>query len=138
MKVYIQTCNICQRIKVFRHKFHKKLSSFSVSEVFWKFFFINFIIDLSSNKRESVVYKTIFVIIDKCTEIIKSLSIIIKIDVVKLTKLFFKKIDLRFNISADIISDRDSLFINVSWSALCYHAKIKYRLNTIFYSQTNK
>ena len=53
-------------------------------------------------------------IIEKCTKMIKYLSIIIKIDVGKLTKLFFKKIIIRFNISADIVNDRDSLLINVS------------------------
>ena len=70
---------------------------------------------------------------DRCTKMIKYLSMIIKIDVAKLIKLFFEKIVLRFDISADIISDRNSLFINAFWSVFCYHAKIKRRLNTVFY-----
>ena len=74
---------------------------------------MNFIIDLLSSKRKGVVYDAILVIIDKCTKIIKFLSIIIKIDVVNLTKLFFKKIVLRFDMSANIVNDRNSLFINV-------------------------
>ena len=37
---------------------------------------------------------------------------IIKIDVAKLTKLFFEKIDLHFNISADIVNNKYFLFIN--------------------------
>ena len=73
---------------------------------------MNFIIDLSLNKRESVVYDAIFVIIDKCTKIIKYLLIIIKIDVAKLTKLFFNQIVLRFDMSADIVNNRNFLFIN--------------------------
>ena len=44
---------------------------------------------------------------------IKYSLMIIKIDVTKLMKLFFAKIVLRFNILADIINDKDSLFINV-------------------------
>ena len=44
---------------------------------------------------------------------IKYLSIIIKIDVAKLIKLFFEKNVLYFGISADIINNRNSLFINV-------------------------
>ena len=74
---------------------------------------MNFIIGLSSSKREDVVYNIIFVIIDKYTKIIKYLSMIIKIDVAKLTKLFFKKIVLRFNISADIVNNENFLFINI-------------------------
>ena len=74
---------------------------------------MNFVIDLSLSKREGVVYDAILVIVDKCTKIIKYLSMIIKIDAAKLTKLFFKKIVLHFNISADIVNNKDFLFINI-------------------------
>ena len=133
MKTYIQTCNVCQRIKISRHKFYEKLSSLSMFEVSWKEIFMNFIIGLLSNKREDVVYDIIFVIVDKCIKIIKYLSMIIKTDVAKLTKLFFEQIVLCFDMSADIISNKDFLFINVFWSAFYYHAKIKRRLNTVFH-----
>ena len=133
MKAYVQTCNVCQRIKVFKHKFYEKLNFLPVPEVPWKEIFMNFIIDFSSSKREDVVYDAILVIVNKCTKIIKYLSMIIKIDAAKLTKLFFEKIVLRFDISADIINDKSSLFINAFWSALYYHAKIKRRLSTVFH-----
>ena len=74
---------------------------------------MNFVIDLSPSKRDKIVYDLIFVIIDKCTKIIKYLSVIIKIDVAKLTNVFFKKIVLHFDMSADIVSDKNFLFINV-------------------------
>ena len=90
MKTYVQTCNVCQRIKVSRHKFYEELSSLFVPEVLWKEIFMNFIIDLSSSKRENVVYNAILLIVNKCTKMIKYLSMIIKIDVTKLTKLFFE------------------------------------------------
>ena len=109
-----------------------------IFEVPWKEIFMNFVIDLSSNKRDKVVYDLIFMIIDKCTKMIKYLSIIIKIDAAKLTNVFFKKIILHFDMSTDIINDKDFLFINVFWSILCYHAKIKRRLNIIFHFQTNE
>ena len=50
---------------------------------------------------------------------------IIKIDVAKLTKLFFEKIVLRFDILTNIINDKNSLFINVFKPTLCYYVKIK-------------
>ena len=74
---------------------------------------MNFIIDLSSSKRDKIIYDLIFVIVDKCTEIINYLSIIIKIDVAKLTNVFFKKIVLHFNMSTNIINDKNFFFINV-------------------------
>ena len=102
--------------------------------------FMDIIIDLWSSKCESVVYNAIFVIVDKCTKIIKYLSMIIKIDVAKLTKLFFKNIVLRFDISVDIVNDKNSFFINVFWLVLYYYAKIKYWLSTAFslFKRTNK
>ena len=71
---------------------------------------MNFIIDLSLSKRDKIVY--ILVIINKCIKIIKYLSVSIKIDVSKLTNVFFEKIVLHFNMSTDIINDKNSLFIN--------------------------
>ena len=74
---------------------------------------MNFVIDLSSSKRDKIVYNLIFVIIDKCTKMIKYLLIIIKIDVAKLMNVFFKKIVLHFDMSASIVNDKSFLFINV-------------------------
>ena len=74
---------------------------------------MNFVIDLSSSKRDKVIYNLIFVIVDKCIKMIKYLLIIIKIDVAKLTNMFFEKIVLHFGMSADIVNDKDFLFINV-------------------------
>ena len=114
------------------------MSSLPVPEVFWKEIFINFIIDLPSSKRENVIYDTILVIVNKCTNKTKYLSMIIKIDVAKLIKLFFEKIVLCFDISTNIVNHKNSLFINAFWLALCYYTKIKRRLSTVFYSQTNE
>jgi len=41
---------------------------------------------------------------------IKYILVIIRIDVAELTKVFFKEIVLRFNMLANIISNRDSVF----------------------------
>ena len=73
---------------------------------------MNFIIGLPLSKRGDVVYDAILVIVDRCIKIIKYLSIIIKIDVAELTKLFFDQIVLRFGMSAGIVSDKDFLFIS--------------------------
>ena len=108
-----------------------------ISEASWKEIFMNFIIDLFLSKRDKVVYDLIFMIIDRYIKMIKYLSVSIKIDVSKLTNVFFEKIVLHFDISADIVSDKNSLFINTFWSTLCYYAKIKRWLNITFHSQTD-
>ena len=68
---------------------------------------------------------------------IKYISITIKIDVVTLTKIFYEKIVFRFDISNDIMNDKNFVFTNAFWFSLCYHACIKRRLNIAFRFQTN-
>ena len=73
---------------------------------------MNFIMKLSSNKKRGVVYDLILIIIDRYIKMIKYVSIIKKIDVAKLTKMFFKKIVLRFNMLNEIVNDKKFVFTN--------------------------
>ena len=73
---------------------------------------MNFVIELSSSKRRDVVYDSILMIIDRYIKMIKYISIIKKIDVAELTKVFFEKVILHFDMSDEIVSDRNSVFIN--------------------------
>jgi hypothetical protein len=68
---------------------------------------------LLSNKRRKVVYNLIFVIVNRYTKMIKYISIIIKIDVAKLAKMFFDKIVLRFETLTSIVSDKKFIFTSV-------------------------
>ena len=68
---------------------------------------------LFSNKRRDVVYDLILIIINQYIKIIKYILIIKKIDVFKLTKIFFKKIILSFDISNKIINHKKFVFINI-------------------------
>ena len=74
---------------------------------------MNFIIDLLFNKRRDIVYDSILIIMNQCIKMIKYVFITIKIDVVTLTKIFYKKILFRFDTSTKIINDKDFVFINV-------------------------
>ncbi len=65
------------------------------------------------------------------------LSIKKTLTVVELTELFFEQIALKYEISNDIIINKDSLFISAFWSEICYHAKMKRWLSIIFHSQTD-
>jgi len=68
---------------------------------------------LSSNKRCEIVYNLIFVIVDRCTKITRYIFIITRIDVAKLAKMFFDKIVLCFETLANIVSDKEFVFISV-------------------------
>ena len=73
---------------------------------------MNFVTELFSSKRCDVVYDSILMIIDRYIKMIKYISIIKKIDVAELTKVFFEEIVLHFDMSDEIVSDKNSVFIN--------------------------
>ena len=73
---------------------------------------MNFVIELFSSKRRDVVYDSILMIIDRYIKMIKYILIIKKIDVAELTKVFFKEIVLRFDMSDEIVNDRNFVFIS--------------------------
>ena len=133
MNEYVKTCDICQRIKAFRHKLYNELSFLSVSKNSWKEIIMNFVTDLSLSKRKEVIYDFIFVIVNRCIKIIRYISTTIKCDVAELTKIFFIEIVFKFNMFNNIVNDREFVFIFVFWFFICYYFKIKRRLNIAFH-----
>ncbi len=83
------------------------------------------------------MYDLILVIVDHYMKMTRYLSIKKTLTVIKLTKLFFEQIALKYEISNDIVIDKDSLFISAFWSEICYHVKMKQQLSIIFHSQTD-
>ncbi len=137
VKEYINTCNICQRVKMKHHLSYDELRSLFQLTNSWKEIIMNFITDLSSSKWKEVVYDLILVIVDHYTKMTRYLFMKKTLTVIELAELFFEKIALRYEILNDIIIDKDSLFINAFWSKICYHVKMKWWLSIIFHSQTD-
>ncbi len=137
VKEYINTCDICQRVKMKRHLSYDELRSLSRLTNSWKEITMNFITDLSSSKWKQVVYDSILVIVDYYMKMTRYLSTKKTLTVIKLAELFFEKIALRYETSSDIVIDRDSLFISAFWSKICYHVKVKRWLSIAFHLQTD-
>ncbi len=137
VKEYINTCDICQRMKMKRHLSYDELRSLFQLTDSWKEITMNFIINLSPSKWKEVMYDSILMIVDHYMKITRYLSIKKTLTVVKLAKLFFEQIALKYEILNDIIIDKDSLFISAFWSKICYHVKMKQRLSIAFHLQTD-
>ncbi len=135
VKEYIDTCDICQRVKMKHHLSYDELRSLSRLTNSWKEITMNFSTDLSSSKWKEVVYDLILVIVDYYMKMMYYLFTKKTLTVVELAELFFEKIALRYEISNDIIINRDNLFISVFWSKICYHVKVKRRLSIVFHLQ---
>ncbi len=137
VKEYINTCDICQRVKMKHHLSYDELRLLLRFTDSWKEIIMNFITDLLSSKWKKVVYDLILVIVDHYTKMTYYLSTKKTLTVVKLAKLFFEQIVLKYEILNDIVIDRDSLFISAFWSEICYHVKMKRWLSIAFHSQTD-
>ncbi len=119
------------------HLSYDELKSLSWFTNFWKEITMNFITDLSSSKWKKVIYDSILVIVDHYTKMMHYLFMKKILTVVELAELFFEKIALRYEISNDIIINKDNLFINSFWSKICFHMKMKQWLSIIFHLQTD-
>lgn len=138
IKSYVDTCDICQRTKTLKHRSYDELQSFSLSQESWQKLTMNFITDFSFNKHFDSVYDVIFVIVDRYTKMIQYISITKKLIATNLIEIIFEKIVLKFDASKNIVFDKESIFINAYWFDICYHLKIKRRLNIVFHSQTDE
>ena len=90
VKKYINTCDICQRVKMKHHLSYDELRSLSRLTNSWKEITMNFIANLSSSKWKEVVYDLILMIIDHYTKMIHYLFTKKTSTIIKLAKLFFK------------------------------------------------
>ena len=73
---------------------------------------MNFITELSFNKYRDSTYDAYFVICDRYTKMTLYFSITKIIDSIEFAKLLFEKKNFRFEISFDVILNRNSIFIN--------------------------
>jgi len=119
------------------HLSYDELKSLSRFTNFWKEITMNFITDLSFNKWKEVMYDSILVIVNYYMKMMHYLSMKKTLTVMKLAELFFKKIALKYEVSNDIIIDKNNLFISAFWSEICFHMKMKWWLSIIFHSQTD-
>ncbi len=137
IKEYVDTCDICQRMKMKHHLSYDELKSLLRFTDSWKEITMNFITDLSSSKWKEIMYDSILMIVEHYIKMMHYLSMKKILTVVELAKLFFEQITLRYEILNDIIINKDNLFINAFWSKICYHVKMKWWLSITFHSQTD-
>ena len=73
---------------------------------------MNFIIKFSFSKLKKLIYDACLIVIDRYIKMILYISIIKRINAMKLVDVIFEKIVLIYDASDDIMSDREFVFIN--------------------------
>lgn len=137
IKEYIDSCDICQRTKVKRHRPYGEMQALPVPTAPWKQLSFDFITDLPPSKRRGSVYNAILVVVDRYTKMTRYIPCRKTINAVELADLFWEEIVLRYGAPEGVVSDRGSLFTSSFWSELCFYSQIKRRLSTAFHPQTD-
>ena len=112
VKTYVKTCDVCQRIKTFRHRSYDVLQSLPQSVDSWKKITMNFITKFSLSKLKKLIYDAYLIVVDRYIKMILYISIIKRINAMKLINVIFEKIVLIYDVFDDIMSDRGFVFTN--------------------------
>ncbi|QSS51625.1 hypothetical protein I7I53_06992 [Histoplasma capsulatum var. duboisii H88] len=117
---YVRTCDICQCVKIPRHKPYGLLQPHPVPDKKWHTISMDFIEGLPDNKKGSQTYNAIVVFVDLFTKWAIIVPTSSKLDAEGLADIIVWKLAKNFGLPANIISDRDSLINSKFWSTLCY------------------
>ena len=136
IKKYCETCVICKKNKISRHKSYEKLSFFFISKFKWIDLTMNFVTKLFENKTwNEITHDSILVVMNKLTKIIHYISVTKTIIAKNLIEILIRKIIKFHDFSSSITTDRNFIFTSKYHDSLCYAFKIKFKLFTTYYSQ---
>ena len=133
IKEYIQNCDVCQRMKAFRHRFYDETTSFFISVCLWKNISMNSIIELSFDRYENDIYNVILVVVDRYSKMTLYIFAKSTWSAEDLANVLFNKMFLIFFEIREVILDRSSLFVSGYWFALCYCIRVKRKLSIAFH-----
>jgi transposase InsO family protein len=135
---YVESCDICQRTKVKRHRPYGELLSLPVPSRPWREISMDFITDLPASRgKDGSTHDALLVIVDRYTKMAKYIPCRKTTTAEELADIFIGNIIRGYGAPDGIVTDRGSLFTSQFWSALCFTLKVKRRLSTAFHPQTD-
>ncbi len=133
---YVRNCHVCRRFKASRDRYSDSLNSFSISNRFWTDMIMNFVIDLSQNKK----FNVILMIMNRLTKIRHYIFCTTEkesISIEKTTHLLIKHVWKLHDLSEFIMFDKRFQFISLVWKSFCKVLRITIKLFIAFYFETN-
>ena len=134
---YVKTCDICQRMKVPRHKPYGLLSPLPVPEEPWQDISLDFIVRLPPSARDGRAYDAILVIVDRYSKMVRFLPCRGTTDAPDLARMIIEEIVSKYGAPRSIVSDRGSTFTSTYWGTLCYYLATRRCFSTAFHPQTD-
>ncbi len=134
---YVAHYDICQRMKVPRHKPYGLLVPLPRPERPWQDISLNFITGLPPAARRRRAYDAILVVVYRLTKMVRYIACTTEIDAPELGDRLVEEIFSKFGVPRSIVSDRGSVFTSSYWSTMCYYLAVKRRVLTAFHPQTD-
>lgn len=133
VKDFVQSCDICSRSKIPRHRPYGLLQPLPIPEQPWSSVSMDFITDLPNSRS----YDSIFVIVDRFTKMAHFMPCTKSITGEETAKLFIDNIYRYHGLPKDIISDRGTQFVSRFWRTLFKILKVDIKLSSAFHPQTD-
>ncbi|KAJ2930720.1 hypothetical protein H1R20_g6375, partial [Candolleomyces eurysporus] len=130
---YVAACDVCNRIKIPRHKPYGLLKPLDIPERPWKSISMDFIVKLP----KSFNYDSIFVVCDRLTRAAHFIPCVEEMSAPDLAWLFVDRIFRYHGLPDSIVSDRGSLFVSNFWIALTSRLDVKTRHSTAYHPRTD-
>lgn len=130
---YVAACDVCNRIKIPRHKPFGLLKPLDIPERPWKSISMDFIVKLPLSHG----YDSIWVVCDRLTRAAHFIPCRENMSASELAWLFVDRIFRYHGLPDSIISDRGSIFVSNFWSALTSRLNISSRHSTAYHPRTD-
>ena len=135
---YVQGCDVCLASKAVIHKPYDDLQSLPILTHLWKDLSMGFETKLQlSSDWKGNSYDSIFVIVNRLTKMVYYEPVKVTINASGLAKVIIDMVVWHHCLPDSIVTNRGSFFTSKFWSSLCYFLKVKWRLSTVFYCQTD-
>jgi len=133
IKVFVSTCDICQKSKPRRHAPVGLLQPIPIPTRPFKVVSMDFIPELP----ESNGFDNILVIVDKLMKYSIFIPCSTKVNEEETAKLFFKHVITHYGLPQQVIMDRDSRWCNDFWGEICRLMGTKRSLTTAHHPQAD-
>ena len=134
VRKYIDSYNMCQRMKNWTEALVKKLKLSEISKKLWIYLIIDFITKLLLVARNNAI----LVVCNKLSKIMHFVATTERISVEELAKLFKDNMWKLHRLSESVVSDREPQFAKNLTKELNRMLRIKTRLLISFHSQINR
>ncbi len=108
VRKYVDTCDICHRIKSVMYNPHGQLQDLPLPCALFIDFTIDFISDMPPCEHHGVVYDSIFVIVDRYTKMVRYIPARMDWTSERLAEAFIEKIWRDKDLPDSVVSDRGS------------------------------